>query len=258
MPSSRPRRGRPGYRVGLFTSPHLDDVRERIQVDREPVTPAELATLIGEIAPAVARLDRHGPTAGATFFEVTTAAGLMHFVRRRCELVVLEVGLGGRFDSTNVVRPVVTAVTSIGLDHTAQLGATVELIAYQKAGILKRGVPAVVGPLDPGPMAVVRAVAAAVGAPVTLSGGRPVPAVGLPGEHQRENAAVAVAVIGHLRRAGFHIPAAAVAARVRGGRLAGPGRTGADPAGGGARLGPQRAERAGARGDAVGGRAGGA
>ena len=199
-----------GYRVGLFTSPHLEDVRERIQVDRDPVMPGELAALISEIAPAVARLDAAGPTAGATFFEITTAAGLLHFVRRRAELVLLEVGLGGRFDSTNVCRPLVTAITSIGLDHTAQLGATAELIAAQKAGILKRGVPAVVGPLDPGPAAVVARIAAEVGAPVTPSAGRPVPPVGLPGGHQRQNAAVAGGIIDHLRRAGFAIPDAAV------------------------------------------------
>lgn len=193
-----------GYRTGLFTSPHLERVEERIQIDRVPITPDELAALMARVAPAVRAMDALTGD-GPTFFEIITAVAFLHFVQRRAELAILEVGLGGRFDSTNVCRPLVTAITSIGLDHTQQLGDTLELIAYQKAGIVKPRVPVVLGPIDPGPLAVIRGVARGVGAPVTETAGRPVPAVGLAGEHQRANAAVASGVIDVLNRAGMRI-----------------------------------------------------
>ena len=153
-----------GYRVGLFTSPHLERVEERIQVDGVPITPAELAARMAEVAPAAREMEAAGP--GPTFFEIGTALGFLHFARRRVDVAVVEVGLGGRFDSTNVCRPLVSVVTSVGLDHTAQLGNTVELIAGEKAGILKRRTPAVSGVTDPGPRDVIRGVAAEVGAPL--------------------------------------------------------------------------------------------
>ncbi len=199
-----------GYKVGLFTSPHLERVEERVQVDRADITQTELAALLTELEPHVRAMDRLGPASSPTFFEIVTAAGFLHFVRRRCELVLLEVGMGGRFDSTNVCEPVATAVTSIGLDHTQQLGDTVELIAFQKAGIIKPRTPVVVGPLDAGPLGVVECVAREVGARVVHAVGRGVPAVGLPGEHQRANAAVALALVEELRAAGFHVPPASV------------------------------------------------
>lgn len=200
-----------GYRVGLFTSPHLEHVEERIEVDRVPVSAAELAGLMADVAPAVRAMDALGEPSAPTFFEMLTALGLLHFVRRRAELVLLEVGLGGRFDSTNVCEPLVTAVTSIGIDHTEQLGPTEESIAYQKAGIIKPGVPVVVGPLGPAALAVVDRVAADAGAHVLATAGRPVPDVALPGAHQRANAAVALGVIDVLNTRGYRIPAAAVA-----------------------------------------------
>ncbi|HEV3437509.1 MAG TPA: Mur ligase family protein, partial [Gemmata sp.] len=124
-----------GYRVGLFTSPHLERVEERIQVDRVPITHAELAARMDEVAPAVRQLeaetDRHdlGRLPGLTFFEIGTALGFLHFCRRRCDIAIIEVGLGGRFDSTNVCNPLVSVITSVGYDHTAQLGNTLEAIA---------------------------------------------------------------------------------------------------------------------------------
>ena len=153
-----------GYRVGLFTSPHLERVEERIQVDGVPITAAELVARMEEVAPAVRALEAAGP--GPTFFEIGTALGFLHFVRRRVDVAVVEVGLGGRFDSTNVVAPLVAVVTSVGLDHTAQLGNTVEAIAWEKGGIIKRRVPAVSGVTDPGPRDVIRKVAADLGAPL--------------------------------------------------------------------------------------------
>ena len=200
-----------GYRVGLFTSPHLEHVEERVQVDRVPATPGELAALMADVAPAVWAMDALGAASAPTFFEILTALGVLHFVRRRAELVLLEVGLGGRFDSTNVCVPVVTAVTSIGIDHTAQLGPTEESIAYQKAGIIKPGVPVVVGPLGPAARGVVERVAGDMGAQVIATAGRPVPAVALPGAHQQANAAVALSVIDLLNAQGYHIPYPSVA-----------------------------------------------
>jgi dihydrofolate synthase/folylpolyglutamate synthase len=232
--------GAAGYRVGLFTSPHLTDVRERIQVAGGVISEAELAARMAELAPAVAAMDADG-FPPPTFFEIGTALGFLHFAYRRCDLAVIEVGLGGRFDSTNVCRPLVSIVTSVGLDHTAQLGGTVEAIAEQKAGIIKRGVPVVSGVAEPGPREVIRHTAAALGAPlwerdrdfrysyqpgrgataptveVSTPRGRygPFP-LGLLGEHQAHNAALAVAATDLLRNAGLPLPPAAVAAGLGG------------------------------------------
>jgi dihydrofolate synthase/folylpolyglutamate synthase len=155
-----------GYRVGLFTSPHLTSVEERMQVDRAPISHGELTALMGAVAPAVRALEADATYPPPTFFEIGTALGFLHFVRRRCDIAVLEVGLGGRFDSTNVCHPLVSVITNIGFDHMAQLGRTLEEIAYQKAGIIKRHVPVVSGVVQPGPREVVRRVAAEMGAPL--------------------------------------------------------------------------------------------
>jgi dihydrofolate synthase / folylpolyglutamate synthase len=203
-----------GYRVGLFTSPHLADVRERIQVDGDPISPAELVARMEEIAPAVRELETAAAGAaalpGPTFFEIGTALGFLHFCYRRCDIAVIEVGLGGRFDSTNVCLPLVCVITNVGFDHMAQLGNTLEEIAYQKAGIIKRRVPVVSGVTQAGPREVIRRVAEAVDAPLS-----PPVAIGglslaLPGEHQQQNAAVALAAIQLLDDTGMSLPATAV------------------------------------------------
>ena len=202
-----------GYRVGLFTSPHLTDVRERIQIDGEPISREELTARMEEVAAAVRHMDGSS-WPPPTFFEIGTALGFLHFRYRRCDVSVIEVGLGGRFDSTNVCRPVVSVVTNVGLDHTAQLGNTLEAIAFEKAGIVKRGVPAVSGVTQPGPREVVRRIAEERNAPLVEPlrepAGPPWYAVGLPGPHQRENARIAVATAECLRAAGLTIPDAAV------------------------------------------------
>src|SRR5262245_56346753 len=212
-----------GYRVGLFTSPHLEQVEERIQVNSLPISPAELAARMQEVAAAVRKLEAGG--AGITFFEIGTALGFLHFCYRRCDIAVIEVGLGGRFDSTNVCHPLVSVITNIGLDHTAQLGRTLEEIAYQKAGIIKRRVPVVSWVTQPGPRERVRRAAAEMDASLwelerdfgweDLSWGkhgrlafsmpRPrheIPCLGLMGAHQCANAAVAVAALERLRAGG--------------------------------------------------------
>src|SRR5262245_3062550 len=128
-----------GHRTGLFTSPHLARVEERIQVNGAPVSPEELAVLMADVRPAGEALDARKPpeAVGVTFFEIATALGLLHFVRRRVEVAVLEVGLGGRFDATNVCLPRVAVITSISYDHVQQLGPTLANIATEKAGIVK-------------------------------------------------------------------------------------------------------------------------
>lgn len=202
-----------GYRVGLFTSPHLEHVEERMQVDGVPISHAELSACMDEVAAAVRVLEENGAP-GITFFEIGTALGFLHFWRRRCAVAVIEVGLGGRFDSTNVCRPLVSVVTNVGLDHTAQLGTTLEAIAYQKAGIFKRGVPAVSGVEHAGARAVIRSVAAEVGAPLIEVDAYRRAAVryrlGLLGAHQVANAAVALAAVERLRGCGLSLPAVAV------------------------------------------------
>lgn len=133
-------RGR-GLRVARYTSPHLVDFRERIVVNGEPISADEVVAFIDHWTPAVERL-------GASFFEATTALAFQHFARSRIDVALVETGLGGRLDSTNVVQPVAAGVTSIALDHTEYLGPTLESIAREKAGIFKAGVPAVIGEGD--------------------------------------------------------------------------------------------------------------
>ncbi|MEP0344976.1 bifunctional folylpolyglutamate synthase/dihydrofolate synthase, partial [Rhodopirellula bahusiensis] len=133
-----------GYRVGLYTSPHLVHLEERFRVDGEIATPEEMIGLIDSMRPIVDAMAA-AKIGGPSFFELTTAMAIEHFHRRRCDIWVLETGLGGRLDSTNVFQSHATAVTSIGLDHQNVLGDTVELIAAEKAGIFKRSTPAING-----------------------------------------------------------------------------------------------------------------
>lgn len=134
-------RGR-GLRVATYTSPHLVDFRERIVVDRAPIPEHEVVAFTAAWAGEVERL-------GCTFFEATTALAFDWFVREGADVAVIETGLGGRLDSTNVIRPLVAGVSTIGLDHVELLGDTIEAIAAEKAGIFKRDVPAVIGDTDP-------------------------------------------------------------------------------------------------------------
>src|SRR5262249_31296912 len=159
------------YRTGLFTSPHLSDVSERVQVDGVPISRDEIAVLMTEVAAAVRQMDADGdPDGSPTFFEVITALGFLHFDRRRVDLAVLEVGLGGRFDSTNVCEPLVSIVTNVSYDHMAILGDTLAEIAFQKAGIIKPGIPVVTTAEIPEARLVVERVAADCEAPLSEVG----------------------------------------------------------------------------------------
>lgn len=152
-----------GHRTGLYCSPHLHRLEERYRIDGRPIAPDELVELVDEVRTAVERLemiDLDPRDRGATFFEMTTAMGLLHFARRRADVVVLEVGMGGRLDSTNVVHPALSVITSIAFDHTRQLGNTLGAIAAEKAGILKHRRPVVSGVVDDEPRRAIRWLAA--------------------------------------------------------------------------------------------------
>src|SRR5690349_6221442 len=129
-----------GLRVGLFTSPHLVSFRERIQIDRELISEADVVGLVSEMQTRLATF----PVAyHPTFFEVVTVIALVYFARRKCDLVIWETGLGGRLDATNIVTPLASVITNIGLDHQQWLGDTLAEIAAEKAGIIKQGMPVV-------------------------------------------------------------------------------------------------------------------
>ena len=187
-----------GWRVGLYTSPHLISFRERIRVDGVPIGEDAMAMWTDRLQPLI--LERK-----ATFFEASTAIAFADFAARGAEIVVAEVGLGGRLDSTNVLRPLVSAVTKIERDHMKYLGDTLELIAAEKAGIAKPGVPFVIGERDPTLVDVLRREAKK--AVARLDGGgradvRVLPPeyewtgpLSLAGPHQRRNAAVAHGIL---------------------------------------------------------------
>lgn len=161
-----------GLRTGAFTSPHLISPNERIAVDRQPVSDEDLAAALWCVSQAETRLpddatDRFGPP---TYFEAITAAAFDHFARTNCEAAVLEVGLGGRLDSTNIVQPAACVLASIELEHTDILGDTLAAIAREKAGILKPGVPAICTPQPPEVLDAFREQANAAAAPLRVLG----------------------------------------------------------------------------------------
>jgi len=187
-----------GWKVGLYTSPHVVSFRERMRVAGVPISEEAVAMWTAKLRPLI---EEHG----GTFFEATTAMAFADFAARGVEIAVVEVGLGGRLDSTNVVRPLVSVVTKIEMDHVKYLGDTLELIAGEKAGIAKPGAPFVIGESRPELVSVLcregqRYVDAL--APGAILDARPVPpdarwsgALRLEGPHQRRNAAVALAAL---------------------------------------------------------------
>jgi dihydrofolate synthase/folylpolyglutamate synthase len=187
-----------GRRVGLFTSPHLISFRERIQINRQLISEDGVVRLVQEMRGHLEHFPRdHLPT----FFEVVTVMALRHFAEQACDLVVWETGMGGRLDATNIVTPLASVITNIALDHQQWLGDTLAKIASEKAGIIKPGVPVFTAAEASEALAVIRAAAALVEAPlveVTARDTRRPPldtlVLPLPGDHQRLNAALALAV----------------------------------------------------------------
>jgi dihydrofolate synthase / folylpolyglutamate synthase len=175
-----------GLRTGLFTSPHLVRFNERIQISGQPITNHEVLAGLSVIREAIAR-------SGCTpsFFEITTALGFQHFLTRRIDLAIMETGLGGRLDATNLITPLVSVLTSIDLDHQKILGDSRAKIAREKAGIIKPGVPVVSVGQTTDVREVIDEVAAAIGSPVIYTT-EPITdlQIGLAGSHQRLNAAV--------------------------------------------------------------------
>ena len=227
-----------GHKVGLYTSPHLHSAVERIRVGLEPIERGDFASLVVQVWPQVERVTKEGGFGGVSTFEMLTAMAFLHFKQIEADFQVIEVGLGGRLDSTNIVAPQVCVITSISLDHVSTLGDTVELIAGEKAGIIKPGVPAVVAPQQNGALSAVREVADRVGAPVVdvqelvsfrdheadvtgqaldLSGLRGSYQVWTPliGDHQVENIRTAVAAVEKLIDSGATVPRDAIVRGLR-------------------------------------------
>jgi len=210
-----------GYRVGRYTSPHLVSWRERLCINERPIAAADLSAVLAQVEAAI-EAGQEMPTQ----FEVLTAAAWLYFAQQAVDIAVVEVGLGGRLDATNVCdHPLVTVITSLSREHWQRLGPTLADIAREKAGILKPGCPAVVGPLPPEAKAVVMARLAALGAPViepaplqdlgqgwvqaqSQDGFIPSPRryrLPFPGPHQLINAALAIATLDCLRTQGWAI-----------------------------------------------------
>jgi dihydrofolate synthase/folylpolyglutamate synthase len=233
-----------GYRTGVFSSPHLERIEERFAVDGTPCTAEEITALVNRLRPVVRSMDDEAagegePMGGPTYFDLTTAMALLHFVERQADAAVLEVGLGGRLDSTNVCLPVVSVITSISFDHMKQLGNTLAEIAREKAGIIKPGVPVVCGVSAPEAQAVIAGTAREHGCRLIqlgrdfdyvynapsqdLSGSidfsfsvagqeheiRDVK-LAMRGPHQGQNAAVALATLAELRHQGWCVSTEAV------------------------------------------------
>ncbi len=189
-----------GWRTGLYTSPHLVKLGERVQIVRQLLTEAEITAYANELRPVAEQIAAQAADEHPTFFEFMTAMAFLQFQRKRADIAIVEVGLGGRLDATNIVQPEVAVITSIGLDHCAELGGTVEQIAREKAGIIKPGRPVVMGRLPPGAERVVREVAVGQGSPLhsvreifgeAITG---YPSTNLEGDYQRWNAATAALV----------------------------------------------------------------
>ncbi len=154
-----------GYRVGLFTSPHMFRIEERFLVNGKQISEERFLDLVCQMAAYVDKIQESKPELTPTFFEITTAMAWLYFVDEKVDLAVLEVGLGGRLDSTNLCRPLVTAISSISLDHTRLLGDTVASITREKAGIIKAGVPVVTSSMNPFVCEDLKAIAQQMGCP---------------------------------------------------------------------------------------------
>jgi dihydrofolate synthase/folylpolyglutamate synthase len=189
-----------GYRVGLYTSPHLKDFRERIRINGK-LMPKE--AVIRFISDHRIFLEQHS----LSFFELTVGMAFDHFSSEKVDIAIVEVGLGGRLDSTNIINPVVSVITNIGLDHTQFLGETLPEIAYEKGGIIKPGVPVVIGEYNEQTFPVFEALAEERNAPLYLADAKEelLPYTDLTGSYQRMNLRTALKTFDILREKGFEI-----------------------------------------------------
>lgn len=206
-----------GLKTGRYTSPHLDRIEERVAIDGRAIDPDTFERVAAVAIDAVDAAIANGTLpVQPTFFEVTTAIAFEIFKRAAVDVAVVEVGLGGRFDATNVLAPAITAITSIAFDHERHLGHTLSEIAFEKAGIAKPGVPLVIGRLPDEAAVRITEVAAAIGAPIvdahagTADRTYPPLTLALPGRHQLDNAAVAIAILERWSTEVDHLPTGAI------------------------------------------------
>ena len=213
-----------GYKTGLYSSPYIERYNERIRIGFAPIAGDKLASLVERIWPHVESCQKEGFQ--ITEFELGTALAFMAFAEEKVDIAIIEVGLGGRLDPTNVITPLVSVITEVGMDHMGFLGGTIGEIALEKAGIMKRGVPVAFGPQKHEALDVLMAAAKGMGIPVidpdaenVAEGDRSVTfdvrvggetikglTVSLPGKHQSENACAALGAIYVLRKKGYDIP----------------------------------------------------
>jgi dihydrofolate synthase/folylpolyglutamate synthase len=156
------------YNVGLYTSPHVVHLHERITVNSETISEQEMLGLMNRLYTPVEKVSRTDPL---TFFEILTTLAFMHFFDKKVDIAVIETGMGGRLDSTNVIKPKVVGITSLSIDHQHQLGDTIDKIAKEKAGVFKRGVPAISVQQEPAAMRVLKSQASTTKAPLSVTGG---------------------------------------------------------------------------------------
>ena len=187
-----------GYKVGLFTSPHLKDYRERIRVNGKKIDPSFVANFVEQSKESWKSIE-------PSFFEITTVLAFHYFAEQQVDIAIIEVGMGGRLDSTNIVQPVVTAITSISLDHTQFLGDTLELIAKEKAGIIKEKIPVVLGEIPTRARAEILAIAKNKNAPVTFSTSLLPPKSALEGSYQLFNERTSFGILLELQKLKWNI-----------------------------------------------------
>lgn len=187
-----------GYKVGLFTSPHLKDYRERIRVNGKKID----KTFVAEF---VAQSKESWKSIEPSFFEITTVLAFHYFAQEQVDIAVIEVGMGGRLDSTNIIQPVVTAITSISLDHTQFLGDTLELIAKEKAGIIKENIPVVLGEIPLGARQEIIEIAQLKNAPLTMSASLLPPKSALEGSYQLFNEKTSFGILLQLQKMNWNI-----------------------------------------------------
>ena len=220
-----------GFKVGLYTSPHVTSLHERISINSTLISNKELTGLINRIHAPVERLAKKDDA--PTFFEIMTAMAFMHFADKKVDIAIIETGLGGRLDSTNVIKPSIVGITSISIDHQNLLGNTIDCIAKEKAGVMKEGIPVVTVPQDPKAMRILKRHATSVKAPFSVTGSdidfsyrfessrehgphnricvtTPTSRfehlkVPLPGEHQAINCGLALAMLDKLKTQGYEI-----------------------------------------------------
>lgn len=219
------------YSVGMYTSPHVTTLNERISINSRMITDRDMLKLINRAHASIERCIKDGDS--PTFFEIMTALAFMHFADEDVDVAIIETGLGGRLDSTNVIKPQVVGITNISIDHQNLLGNTIDMIAMEKAGVMKKGVPVISVPQEPAAMKVLKKYASQVNAPLSITG-RDIDfssrfessreygphtricmttpqskfehlRVPLPGEHQAVNCGLALAMLDTLKTKGYQI-----------------------------------------------------